>query len=109
MEKRAVEVDRKATTLVERDTAKMLGVDGCWNVVWHDGASAARAHDCDDDVALEDGVAFQLLVFRGGDEAPLIPDEPVVHGVVDAKDGDAAVCELGMKEMTPKRPCSDGV
>jgi hypothetical protein len=64
VEKRAVEVDRQAACLFERNTAKMLGIDGSWDVVGDNRTSAACAHD--------DNVARESVRFAARNASDLI-------------------------------------
>jgi hypothetical protein len=85
----------------------MLCVDRCWNIVRDDGAPATGAHNGDDHVAWENGIAFQLFVFLWSNKPPLTPCELVVYSVVDAEYGDASVGKFGVQKLAAKRPSAN--
>ena len=109
MEGSALQVNRQAALLVERDAAKVLCVDGRRNVIWDDCATTARSHERDDYITGKNCVASQLLVFLRRDEASLRPLELIVHRVVDAKNSDAAVGEFRVKQLAAEWAGADRV
>lgn len=102
-----MEESRYAFPLVERDTTKMLCVDRRRDVLWHDRASTACAHDRDENVTRTDGVAlkFRILGFRN--ESALAPAKLVLNNVVNAKNRNPFIDKLAVQQLATEWACSD--
>ena len=85
----------------------MLGVDRYANVIWHDSAPPARAHDRDQDISRSYRVAPKLLVLLGRDEPWLTFFECVGNGVVDSENTYPFVNEFAMQQLASKWSGSD--
>src|SRR5438874_6038783 len=109
MKESTLQVNRQAAFLVERDAAKVLCVNGRWNIIGDNGATPARSHERDDHVAGKNCVAFQMFVFLRRDESSLRPLEFIVYRIVYAENSNAAFGEFRVKQLAAERTGADCV
>src|SRR5439155_20651632 len=97
-----VEEHRDALRPVQGDTAQVLRVDCGRDVVRHNGAPSARAHDCDEHVSWIHRISHELTVLRFADKPKLTPPKLVLYRVVDAEHSNSLVGELAEQELAPE-------
>ena len=90
---------RQTPLPVQGDTAKVLGIDGCTNVIRHDGTSSAGAHDGNQDIARSYSVAPELLILLNCNESRLAFSELIGYGVVDSEYEDSFVNKFAVQQL----------